>query len=227
MSGHHEGAIQLILFYDPESDWTVLPFLVNGSYLLSEWHWKNWLDGCKKASTTFIKIWTPDSFSNAPSGLEVIVSVVPAARQPGCLPFIPGNVAFLLAFPPQPSFCWSEGRLSFLLLAPANWGGDWVLCLFTLLVNCFLLQVKVPRSLIFMIATHEGSLCLLWFWSTQNLSGFWEIDFSYCEILANLNIGYFISWKKTVKKEKILCPKFTFCECILYLTLMHVHQVCV
>lgn len=102
MSGHHEGAIQLILFYDPESDWTVLPFLVNGSYLLSEWHWKNWLDGCKKASTTFIKIWTPDSFSNALSGLEVIISVVPAARQPGCLPFIPGNVAFLLPLPSSP-----------------------------------------------------------------------------------------------------------------------------
>lgn len=133
------------------------------------------------------------------------------------------------AFALQPSFCWSEGRLSFLLLAPANWGGDWVLCLFTLLVNCFLLQVKVPRSLIFMIATHEGSLCLFWFWSTQNLSAFWEIDFSYCEILANLNIGYFISWKKTGKKRKNSLSKvhILLVYSVWNLTLMHVHQVCV
>uniref|UniRef100_A0A3Q4GBA6 Serine/threonine-protein kinase DCLK2-like n=1 Tax=Neolamprologus brichardi TaxID=32507 RepID=A0A3Q4GBA6_NEOBR len=33
---------------------------------------------------------------------HVIVSVVPAARQPGCLPFIPGNVAFLLPLPSSP-----------------------------------------------------------------------------------------------------------------------------
>lgn len=99
-------------------------------YLWSDWHLTQRL--WRRPQTTFIRIQTTDSFTNRPSGWGTIFSVVPAAWQPGCLPFILGNVPFLLPLPSSsPSADLKDERR----WCPPTRGDIWVLSLFTLLMN--------------------------------------------------------------------------------------------
>lgn len=68
----------------------------------------------------FIGIYTADSFTNTPSGLGIIFSLVPASWRPGCLPFILGNVPFLLPFPPAFPSAGLKDVSHFFYLAPTN-----------------------------------------------------------------------------------------------------------
>lgn len=74
----------------------------------------------KRPQTTFVKDITTDSFVNVPSGTGIIFSVVPAASRPGCLPFILGNVPFLLPLTSSSLSAGLKDDFHFSDLAPTN-----------------------------------------------------------------------------------------------------------
>lgn len=137
---HHEGAIGHI--HHLVSHGTG-PFLESGRNL--------W-------SLNPLSLGFTDSLWNSPSGLGIIFSVVPASWQPGCLPWILGNVPFFLPWP-SPALLLLAWRT---FLFPPMWRPpvqgviEYCACL-----RCWQIPLDVLNQV---SAPHSSSTCYLLYW---------------------------------------------------------------